>query len=201
MSNIFSTVEPIDFWVWINPDNWLVRHQISVTGGFTSGGLFDTGRKSNLMFIPNPEFRGDVTPFQNEIMWKYLAEYNLELSRERYFNQYPSRLNSVYLFQSKNEARRYSDQHKWHVGDRILKKCHSVGAALYSVHDSSWVDFLRQSHMIDPESIHNVRHGYWSGQRVQDFQLQSMGKPWTEDTIFEALFIGRVEFYDRDLER
>lgn len=134
-------------------------------------------------------------------MREYIPEYNLELSRESSFQKYPSRLNSIYLFMTGEEAQKYSDLHKWHVGDRILKKCHSIGPCIYSVHDSSWVDFLRLSHALDAESIDNVGNAYWTGKRVKDFKLQSMGKPWTQDPIWEALFMGRVEFYDRDLTR
>ena len=42
MPNLFSSQEPVDFWVWLTPDNWLFNHQITVTGGFTSGGLIPT---------------------------------------------------------------------------------------------------------------------------------------------------------------
>lgn len=200
MPNLFSSQEPADFWVWVNPDNWLVNHQITVTGGFTSGGIIEE-RKSNLMFIPNPQFRGDITPFQHGVMREYMAEYNLELSREASFGQYPSRLNSIYLFNSEEDAHKYGTQHKWHVGDRILKKCRSVTPCVYSIHDSSWVDFLRLTHSVDAQSIDSVGQAYWTGQRVQDCKLQSMGRPWTQDAIFEVLFIGRVEFYDRNLAR
>ena len=200
MSNLFSSVEPVDFWVWINPDNWLVKHQITVTGGFTSGGLFGE-RKSNLMFVPNPDFQGDITPFQFGIMREYMAEYNLELCRERSFRNYPSRLNAIYFFMSEEEAFKYKACHQEHVQGRLLKKCHSVNPCVYSIHDSSWVDFLRLTHMIDTQSVENVGNAYWSGVRVQDRQLEPLGKPWSQETIFEALFIGRVEFYDRSLER
>jgi len=200
MKNLFSIQDSVDFWVWINPDNWLVNHQIKVTGGFTSGGLFGTD-KSNLMFISNPDFRGEITPFQHGIMRDYLAEYNLELCREQFFAQYPSRLNAIYLFQSEEEAQKYSARHKWHVGDRILKKCHSVNSCTYSLHDLSWVDFLRITHSVDPHSLDNIGKAYWSGQRVENNKLETMGEQWTRDPIIEALFIGRVEFYDRSLER
>ena len=82
----------------------------------------------------------------------------------------------------------------------ILKKCHSVIPCFYSVHDSSWVDFLRLTHSVDPQSIENVGNSYWSGDRVEDNQLLSMGQPWTQKPLIESLFIRRVEFYDRSLE-
>lgn len=200
ISNLYHSDDSVDFWVWINPQNWLVKHQITFTGGFTSGGLLKKG-KSNLMFIPNPEFESDITPFQFGIMREYMAEYNLELGRERYFADYPSRLNAIYLFASDAEAHKYKERHMQHVGDRILKKVHSVTPCIYSVHDSSWVDFLRLTHSVDSVTLDNISKAYWGGMRVEDSKLSSMGEPWSKEVIFEVLFLGRLEFYDRNLDR
>lgn len=200
MNNLYRSEKSVDFWVWINPDNWLVNHQITFTGGFTSGGVIGRG-ESNLMFVPNPEFQGDITPFQFGIMREYMAEYNLEMGRETYACHYPSRLNAIYLLESEEEAMRYRERHLYHVGNRILKKVRSVGPCIYSKHDSSWVDFLRLTHSVDPESISNVSKSYWSGLNVEDCQLSSMGKPWTQSKILEVLFLGRIDFYDRNLDK
>ena len=197
MNNIYISEEIVDFYVWINPKNWLVCHQIEFTGGFTSGGLVQ--RKSNLMFVPNHDFQADITPFQLNIMREYISEYNLEISREANFVNYPSRLNAIFLFDCEEEAYKYKDRNMYHVGDRILKKVHSVGRCVFSKHDSSWVDFLRMLHSIDKQSIDNVGKSYWSGKRVEDHQLLSLGEQWSESPIIEILFIGRIEFYDRKI--
>ena len=200
MTNLVSTTESIDFWVWVNPANWLVRHQISIVGGFFSGGLVAAGRTSNLMFIPNPEFEGDITPFQHGIMREYMAEYNIEMGRlSLNFNNYPSRLNAIYLFENEEEAHKDKGRHMGHVGERILKKAKSVNASVYSRHDCSWVDFLRLTHSVDPETISFVSRAYWTGVKVNECRLMSMGEPWSQDPIIEVLFIGRIEFYDRNL--
>ena len=34
------------------------------------------------MFLPNPEFKSFLTPFQNNLLRNYIAEYNLEGSRD-----------------------------------------------------------------------------------------------------------------------
>jgi len=202
MSNLFNSTEPKDFWVWVNPSNWLVRHQISIVGGFTSGGLIPNGQKSNLMFIPNPDFTGDITPFQHGVMREYMAEYNLEMGREHYgFADYPSRLNAIYLFDEEQEALKYKERHMTHVGDRILKKVRSVTPCVYSKHDSSWVDFLRLPHSTDPATISFISKAYWTGVSVETCQLESMGQPWSQSPIIEVLFLGRIEFYDRTLDR
>lgn len=199
-SNLFYSKTPIDFWVWINPENWLVRNQIETIGGFTSGGLIGQ-KKSNLMFIPNPEFIDDITPFQFGVMREYMAEYNLEIGRERFFPKYPSRLNAIYLFTSDSEANKYREKHMGHVGERILKRVHSVTSCIYSIHDTGWVDFLRLMHSVDPTSLDNICKAYWNGDRVQNNKLLSFGQPWSQNVINEVLFIGRVEFYDRNLNR
>jgi hypothetical protein len=134
-------------------------------------------------------------------MREYMAEYNLELGRERYFADYPSRLNAIYLFASEAEAHKYKKRHMEHVVDRILSKVHSVTPCVYSVHDSSWVDFLRLTHSVDSESFDNVSKAYWSGVRVEDSKLLSMREPWSQEAILEILFLGRIEFYDRNLDR
>ncbi len=198
MKNFLRSDKPVDYWIWINPENWLVRHQIEFTGGFTSGGLLKKGN-SNLMFTPNPDFQSDITPFQFGIMREYMAEYNLEMGREKYASNYPSRLNAIYLLESKDEAQKYKKRHMSHVGNRILKKVHSIGSYVYSKHDSSWVDFLRLTHSVDSETIAYVSKSYWGGVNVEDRQLLSMGKPWTQSPIIEILFLGRIEFYDKNI--
>ncbi len=198
MTNLYRADLSKDFYVWINPNNFLVRHQIEVVGSFFSGGNLEP-RETNLMFIPNPKFKGDLTPFQFNVMQKYVTEYNLELCREAYFKDYPSRLNAIFLFHSEEEAQKYKQRHFEHVKDRILKKAKTVGSYLYSQHDSSWVDFLRLGHCIALGDTNNCCQAYWNGVNVEQCELLSVGKPWTESPIIETLFLGRIEFYDRNL--
>ncbi len=187
-----------DFWVWVNPFNWLVKHQISLVGSFISAGSVGRG-ESNLPFIPNPKFEGDVSPFSIGVTNHYSAEYNFEINREHYFPEYPSRLNAIYLLKSETEAMEYKERHMGHVSGRVLKKVHTVGQYEYSTHDSSWVDFLRLNHSCDHQTVHEVTQAYWSGGNVADYQLCSLGASWTESPIIEVLFLGRIDFYNRTL--
>jgi hypothetical protein len=196
--NLHFGSDPIDFWVWVNPYNQHVRHQISLVGCFISAGSIERG-KSNLPFLPNPEFKGDVSPFSIGVTHQYTAEYNFEINREIYFSQYPSRLNAIYLLRSEEEAEEYKQRHMAHVENRVLKRVHSVGQYVYSFHDSSWVDFLRLGHSCDQDTIHNVTQAYWQGISVETCELKSRGKPWTQSPITEALYLGRIDFYDRSL--
>lgn len=176
-----------------------MRHQIEKTGSFFSGGHLEP-RETNLMFIPNPKFKGDIAPFQLNIMQNYIAEYQFELCREAYFSHYPSRLNAIFLLHSEQEAHKYKERHKKHVEGRILKKVKSVGACLYSQHDSTWLDFLRLGHCMAKEDTNDCCKVYWQGIHVERCELQSLGKRWSETPIIETLFLGRIEFYDRKLD-
>ncbi|MEW5943074.1 MAG: hypothetical protein AB1710_04365 [Pseudomonadota bacterium] len=196
--NLHFGNSPKDFWVWVNPSSWLVKHQISLEGCFISAGNIDRG-KSNLPFVPNPNFKGDVSPFSIGVTHHYTAEYNFEINREHYFPEYPSRLNAIYLLNSEAEAMEYKERHIGHVGGRVLKKVYTVGQYVYSTHDSSWVDFLRLNHSCDDQTVHDVAQAYWRGVNVADCHLRSRGAPWTESPIIEALYLGRIDFYDRTL--
>ena len=108
--NIYISDEALEFWVWVNPSNWLVKHQISLVGSFISAGNINRG-ESNLPFIPNPKFTGDVSHFSIGVTHHYTAEYNFEINREQYFQDYPSRLNAIYLLRSESEAEEYQKRH------------------------------------------------------------------------------------------
>lgn len=197
MSNIVSGNTERDFHIWIDPSNIIIQHQIKFTGGFTS--IPQNESNENLMFIPNPDFKGFVSFFQNNLLTRYIAEYNLELCRRHSFQQYPARLQAIFLLDSEQEAQGYRERHPKHVGNRVLRKIKTVGEYIYSKHDSSWVDFLISLGMKDQETINNCTKCYWNGTLVKDCELQSLGKPWTQDPIVEVLFLGRIEFYNKKL--
>jgi hypothetical protein len=73
------------------------------------------------------------------------------------------------------------------------------GPYVYSLHDLCWIDFLRIDHSMDVDTLNYCWRAYWSGERVKDYPLQSMGQPWTAEPIFEALFYGRVNFPNKNL--
>jgi hypothetical protein len=153
--NFVLGTEPRDFWVWVNPENWHVRHQISVTGCFVSAGSVERG-PSSLPFLPNPEFSGDISAFAIGVTHQYRAEYNLEVNRACHFSLYPSRLNAIFLLESEEDAKKYKQRHSNHVHGRVLAKVKTNGTYCYSVHDSGWIDFIRLSHGMDQESIYHT---------------------------------------------
>ena len=198
--NIHTSTDKRDFFVFVNPENWSVQHNIKLTGCFTSTPQFKP-IKSPLIFFPNPEFEGAISPFQNGMLLNYIADYNLEIHRADRYAQYPSRLNALFLLGSREDAENYRQAHPEHTRGRILKKCVTNSSYLYSTHDAAWVDFMRIGHSMDDETIRLVTSSYWSGERAQEGMAESMGKPWIPKSVQEVLFLGRVDFTDRDLTK
>ncbi|AFM14152.1 hypothetical protein [Turneriella parva] len=196
-SNIFKDSKTRDFWVWIDPTNFMTKHQVTLAGSFTSAGTTDT--QENLMFTPNPNFRAAISPFQSGLTIRYIAEYNLEIHRKHSFMNYPSRLQAIFLFDSEAEANKYRERHMAHVGNRLLKKVKTYAGYTFSRHDSSWVDFMRIGHSMDSDTIRTISESYWRGDATAANSLKSMGQDWSQDPIYEILFIGRVDFYDKSL--
>jgi hypothetical protein len=151
------------------------------------------------MFLPNPKFKTFISPFQNNLVRNYMAEYNLELARQRSFTEYPCRLQAIFLLDSEEEAQKYAERHPDHVSRRQLKRVKTNGPCTYSLHDSSWVNFLRVGHSMDEKTLDYVGRAYWAGELAIDHPLESMGRPWSQKPIQEVLFIGRVDFYEREL--
>jgi Protein of unknown function (DUF2441) len=191
VQNLFEGDKQRDFYVLIDPDNFLAINNMKV-GSFTS--LHPQPGLDNLLFLPNPLCTGFISPFQSNLLLKYLAEFNFEISRRRYFPQYPSRLEAVFLFETEEEVQKYISRFEKEVSSRILKKVKTVGSYHYSTHDSSWVDFCRLSGMKNPYTTDNLGKAYWSGEKVENCKLEHFGNPWSENPIFEVLYYGRVDF-------
>lgn len=197
MANLTVSEKERDFFVYVNPKDWLIRHNLGLIGSFFSTPADDSNEV--LMFLPNPRFKAFISPFQNHLLRNYSAEYNLEISRQKKFKDYPCRLQAIFLLENPDHARAYAALHPEHVKDRLLKKCKTTGKYSYSMHDSSWIDFLRLGHSMDDETLSDVGDGYWSGKLVAGNSLISMGKPWSQEPVMEVLFLGRIDFYDKSL--
>ena len=110
--------------------SWILRtglynNQVGLIGSFSSNP--SDADAETLMFLPNPKYKNFITPFQNNLVRNYRAEYNLEITRQRYFPKHPSRLNAIFLLWTKENAEKYQTRHPEHVADRILKKVKTNG--------------------------------------------------------------------------
>lgn len=197
-SNIHSSSEQRDFFVFVDPENWLVQHHVKIIGCFTSTPQLQPGG-SSLALLPNPNFHGAISPFQNGMIMNYISDYNLEIHRADRYKLYPSRLSALFLLNSLDDAELYRSAHPDHVSGRILKRCTTNSQYIYSTHDAAWVDFMRLGHSMNDQTILNVTSAYWEGERATANIATTMGKPWIPNSVQEVLFLGRVDFSNRDL--
>lgn len=145
------------------------------------------------MFIPNPNFSGFVSMFQSNLLQDYKTEYNLELSRRANFNNYPSRLEALFLFGTTEEAIKYRVHHPWHVGGRPLVSVRSNGDYLISRHDVGWIDFLHQVGFKDDDTMYNVTNEYWKGTTIKGEKFLELDKNSMYVSTLEILYLGRVD--------
>src|SRR5260370_4403128 len=105
MDNLSSSDHRRDFFLFVDPNDCLTRHQLALIGSFSSSPADASAPK--LMFLPNPEFQTFISPFQNNLVRNYMAEYNLELCREQNFSQYPWSLHGIFRFDTEDKYTKY----------------------------------------------------------------------------------------------
>ena len=151
LGNRIASSEERDFYVWINPQDFFVQASIKSSGQFTSAELIDPDH--TLPFVRDTEHGGLVSPFMKNVTHNYGVEFNLEHRRAAEFIDYPCRMVATFLFLDEETAQQYSDRNPDHVGNRLLQRVKSVGDYVYSVHDSSWIDYLRIPHFWTTEKL------------------------------------------------
>lgn len=174
----------------------IANHNVNLIGSIQSipgAESIKSNTFGTLMFLPNPNFLNFVSPFQMSLLKNYNAECMLEKERVSHFLSYPSRMTALFLFDSPTEAQVYGDQKKYE-GRRELKTAHSVGDYMYSKHDMTWVDFLREEQSLDQQTINSIAKAYWTGEKTSSHTLLSCGQPWVRTPIMECLYNGRIEF-------
>lgn len=191
MENLNASGEEKTFYVWVNPKDLYARYNTRL-GSFVSV----SNKEDNLMFLPNPKFSGYISPFQENLLKSYQAEYLLEIRRKEQYKKYPSRLVATFLFATEEDALKYGENHSSHVASRELRKARTVGEYTYSTHDLGWIDLLTSPFAEDEPVREMMVENYWQGKTVEDFKLNLNQWPVkvVSDSILEVLFIGRIEF-------
>ncbi|HEX8549641.1 MAG TPA: hypothetical protein VF691_21960 [Cytophagaceae bacterium] len=192
MENFVTSDVQKTFYVWVEAKDIYANFNANMVGSFVSS----NNKEDNLMFLPNSNFSGYISPFQSNLLRGYKAEYNLELIRKQYFAEYPSRLVATFLFESEKDAMRYKESHSFHVGNRQLKVGKTVSHYAYSKHDLAWIDFLRSPLLLEEEKTKEIVHKYWKGESVENYKLSVLENSLAVvgQSVFEVLFIGRIDF-------
>ncbi|MFO8827599.1 hypothetical protein SC657_08615 [Legionella pneumophila] len=196
--NLFSDIEQ-EFFFWVDPKNAIIFNNICNSGCVSSNPENSSNNpEENLLFVPNPKYKGFITPYQNNIVKRIRAEYWLETFRP---SNYPSRLQALYLFISEQDAMEYNKIHMSHTKDRELIKGISSKSCLYSIHDSGWFDFLCKDVSLDEETARNSAIQYWSGMKICDSQVYLYGNSWSQTPTMEVLFYGILNISEPDKEK
>ena len=195
MDNIFLGIAKKEFYVWVDPNDVLVKHNAGLIGQLFSG----SPKKDDdlLPFVSNPDQKyGFLSPFLSGVIREYRTEYNLELSRRWYFQDYPSRLAALFLFETKHSADKYHNIHPEHVGGRKLIRVESEGNCVFSRHDIGWIDILYSSGGQDDNFIHYATKSYWEGLSAQGVSYESMSNKKLAISNYEILYMGRTSVLD-----
>lgn len=193
--------EPRDFFVWVNPLDFSVKHNIGLIGSIAQQPVFPSSAEE-LMFVFNGEHKqGFMSRFHLGVMRHYAIEYELERYRCLFHQVLPSRFHALYLFATREDALIYASAHEDHVRGRVLKRGVTHGQYTFSLHDAAWIDFLRLDGSKDEDTQNFCWRGYWSGERADSHSFQSHGSEWRPSSVLEALFYGRVDFPNKDLSK
>jgi len=191
MTNLFQDKSEREFYVWVDEDDPITKHNMNNAGFLFS--IPEDKKYDPIPFIDNPKPTGFMSPFIGNAIWSYRTEYNLELARRYKFQKYPSRFLALFLFETIEDAQKYSNAHPWHVGYRSLKKVVTHEDYSYSKHDIGWIDFLLLQGGQDSTLIKDVTDEYWTGASIQGKQLLHHGKPYAPISNYEILYYGWVK--------
>lgn len=196
-NNFYKGSDTRDFYFWVDPKNFISFHNIAVIGQISNPPLSQANNQNeNLLFIPNPNYKHSfVTPYHNNITKRIRAEYSLEIGRPL---NYPSRMQALYLLDSKQDAEVYKQIHMSHVNDRVLIVGKTVGEYIYSIHDSGWFDYLCLDANFDSNTVKNCVDVYWEGFNIVDFsgKISLYGHAWSQPPTRECLFLGNIQILE-----
>lgn len=191
MSNVVTSKEEKEFYVWIDEENPITKHNIEIAGYLFS--IPEDEKYDVFPFIENPNKTGFMSQFIGNVIWAYRTEYNLELTRSINFKDCPSRFYALFLFETFDDAQKYAKIHPWHVGYRSLMKVKTYNEYIYSKHDIGWIDFLLGLGGQDKKLINDVTTDYWQGESIEGKTLIKMGKPYEANSNYELLYYGWVK--------
>jgi hypothetical protein len=98
-----------DFFVWVDPTNFSIKHHVALVGSFYGGPAIPSlvDGPEGLPFIANPnEVPQSLSPFHSNVVRDYRVEWNLESLRYREFGHLPSRLQALFLLDTKSPSRK-----------------------------------------------------------------------------------------------
>lgn len=209
---------PEVFYVFTNTNNWLTKHNLTFTKGFTSGSIgeilaskdlqkkyFD-GTINYYQYIPNeaPDLHG-LSAYSMSATTEYRIEYNCEGHRKTCKDTilFPSRLSALYAFGDYETCVKVNEKYPgWNLGsvrkfkllDMPLTRVAKVNMEIVSL----MRDAERRGSWPNEEQV-KIWHHYWMGDGNLDLEVPADGKNFekvSSGVIWEYLIEGRVELVE-----
>lgn len=211
MTNLLNIDEKIPdiFYVFVDMNNVMTKHNLEVTKGFSSGAFgqlgFDDfvnkylkGTIDYLPFTPNPNTDVQiVSAFYNNITSEYRTEYNCELYRRYNFPKYPSRLSAFYAFGDYKTCLEVSKKYHWDI--LTVKKFKLDPSpfnrvAKVNMEIVSLERYANRVSMLDQDTQNIIWQSYWTGYGDFPMELPTVNgrQVFHSGIIWEYLVEGRL---------
>jgi len=205
---------PETFYIFTNMGDWLTKHNLDFTKGFTSGSIGEIAANPELMkkyidgtldympYVPNAnvDVHG-LSKYQANSTSEYRIEYNCELYR-RYHDEtklFPSRMSCLFAFGDFESCKQVSKIHGWDlesVREYNLLKLPLTRIAKVNMEVISLFRYAERNGSWTPDEQEKIWQHYWSGRGNLELDLTTDGKNRkieSSGVIWEYLIEGRVE--------
>jgi hypothetical protein len=203
---------PDEFYVFINLQNFLTKHNYENSKSFTSaafGSLFMgesfiakylNGEIDYLPYTPNSNNDLNVvSPFRSSITAQYTTEYNVELSRKYNFPLFPSRLSAIYAFGDYNSCIEVNRKYGWDLS--LVKRFKIlehplVRVAKVNMEIISLERYASKISMLDQATCDHIWIHYWTGKDNMQMELPTLDSKrenYNSGIIWEYLIEGTIK--------
>jgi hypothetical protein len=200
---------PKVFFVFVNFNNHITKHNLEITKGFSSGAVgqieitnslqkYLDGNIDYLPFIPNPNCEL-ISPsmFNINITSEYITEYNCELYRRYNHKIFPSRFSAIFAFGEYETCVKVSKKYGWDINTVRKFKLEPTPLNRVIKVNMEIISTMRHAEcvsMID-QNNHNLNwKEYWTGGGEIQTGLPTVKGTtfFNSDIIWEYLIEGRL---------
>jgi hypothetical protein len=194
LDNLHRGSDTRDFWVWLDPRRGTVRRQVERHGCIVSLCAAD---EAAVALQRESEHRAAAWLTHGRLQPAELEQL-LEVVRNGGFEAYPSRLTAMRLFRSEASAAAFRAHHLMEMRSHCLRRVHSQGAYVLSVHDLRWLVALRRSRHLATLAV-DCACRYWLGTASRAPPPRGARLDAAAPCLEEVLFSGTVALYDSHL--
>jgi hypothetical protein len=197
--NLDPGAYPDPFFIFVNQAAPMTWNNFNLTGTFCS--VSATGSPDDyLMFVPNPNFTGFLSPWLHNVTSDYRLEWDAEQARRRHAPESPSRLGAVFAFGSYADCERVAQKYTWDLAE--VEKFRPVPNQPIEVRQVNMeiVSLMRPAYTLgswDAQTLDAIWSAYWGGGQTIAVDVPApppqLRRQETSDCIWEYLIDGCVE--------